>query len=100
MQRQLADIDRLPDGAPCSPMPGRTSLLQTIPGVDEVAAALILIEIGDDMARFGRARTPCLLGRLEPGQQRERGQAQVRSHRATATPSSAASCASAPMRRA
>jgi transposase len=29
-------------------------LLQTIPGIDEVAAALILIEIGDDMARFGR----------------------------------------------
>jgi len=27
-------------------------LLQTIPGIDEISAALILIEIGDDMRRF------------------------------------------------
>ena len=29
-------------------------LLQTILGIDKIAAALILIEISDDMARFGR----------------------------------------------
>ena len=28
-------------------------LLQTIPGIDEIGAAMILIEIGDDMSRFG-----------------------------------------------
>jgi hypothetical protein len=28
-------------------------LLQTIPGIDEIGGALILIEIGDDMPRFG-----------------------------------------------
>jgi transposase len=28
-------------------------LLQTIPGIDEISAALILIEIGDDLLRFG-----------------------------------------------
>ncbi|MCK7496603.1 MAG: transposase [Comamonadaceae bacterium] len=55
-------------------------MLQTIPGIDEIAAALILIEIGDDMARFGCARAAGLLGRAEPRQRRERGQAQVGPH--------------------
>lgn len=30
-------------------------LLQTIPGIDQIASALIIIEIGDDMTRFGSA---------------------------------------------
>lgn len=30
-------------------------LLQTIPGIDEMAAAMILIEIGDDLSCFGSA---------------------------------------------
>ncbi len=30
-------------------------LLQTIPGIDRIASALILIEISDDMTRFGCA---------------------------------------------
>ena len=30
-------------------------MLQTIPGIDAIAAALILVEIGDDMTRFGSA---------------------------------------------
>ena len=29
--------------------------MQTIPGIDEIAAALILIEIGDDLSHFGSA---------------------------------------------
>jgi len=32
-------------------------LLQTIPRIDQIAVALILIEIGDGIARFGRARS-------------------------------------------
>jgi transposase len=96
---RLADIDAYLMRA-MQPYAWAHSLLQTIPGIDEIAAALILIEIGDDMARFGSRRTPGLLGRTEPGQQRERGQAQVRAARATATTSSATSCASAPTPRA
>ena len=34
-------------------------LLQTIPGIDQIAAALILIEIGDDMARFASPARGC-----------------------------------------
>ena len=33
------------------------ALLQTIPGIDAIASAMILIEIGDDMSRFGDAGT-------------------------------------------
>ncbi len=42
-------------------------LLQTIPGIDKIAAALILIEIGDDMARFGRAESLANWAALSPG---------------------------------
>lgn len=30
-------------------------LLQTLPGIDQLAACLILIEIGDDLSQFGSA---------------------------------------------
>ena len=36
----------------CCRMLGRTTCCRPIPGIDEIAAALILIEIGDDMGRF------------------------------------------------
>jgi hypothetical protein len=48
-------------------------LLQTLPGIDQVAAALILIEIGDDMCRFGSpARLACWAA-LSPGNQESAG---------------------------
>jgi len=31
------------------------NLLQTIRGIDTIASAMVLIEIGDDMSRFGDA---------------------------------------------
>ena len=42
-------------------------LLQTIPGIDAIAAALILIEIGDDMGRFGCAERLAAWAALCPG---------------------------------
>ena len=48
-------------------------LLQTIPGVDEIAAALILIEIGDDMARFGCAERLACWAALSPGNNESAG---------------------------
>ena len=48
-------------------------LLQTIPGIDEIAAALIIVEIGDDMARFGSpARLACWAA-LSPGNNESAG---------------------------
>ena len=73
-QSEFADIDAylLAAMQACALAHG---LLQTIPGIDRIVAALILIEIGDDMGRNGRAgRAFGLVGRAVPGQQRERGQ--------------------------
>ena len=69
LQRELDEIDAYLLGAmrPYSPTPGPTSLLQTIPGIDEIAAVLILIEIGDDMGRFGCAARLASWAALSPG---------------------------------
>ena len=48
-------------------------LLQTIPGIDEIAAALILIEIGDDMGRFGCAERLASWAALSPGNNESAG---------------------------
>lgn len=42
-------------------------LLQTIPGIDQTAAALILIEMGDDMTRFGSPERLACWAALSPG---------------------------------
>ena len=57
----------------------RSRCLQTIPGIDD-GAAMLLVEIGTDMALFAGARPPGLVGRHLPGQQQERGQTQARAH--------------------
>jgi len=36
-----------------APQTGLLDALQTIPGVDQMAAAMVLVEIGDDMSQFG-----------------------------------------------
>lgn len=48
-------------------------LLQTIPGIDEIGAALILIEIGDDMGRFGCAERLASWAALCPGNNESAG---------------------------
>jgi transposase len=75
-------------------------LLQTIPGIDALAAALILIEIGDDMGRFGCAER---LAAWAAASARATTKAQASANRAAparATRSSASCCASAPTPRA
>jgi transposase len=66
LQRQLSDIDAYLMRA-MQPYAWAHSLLQTIPGIDEIAAALILIEIGDDMARFGAPQRLACWAALSPG---------------------------------
>ena len=48
-------------------------LLQTIPGIDAMAAATILIEIGDDMGRFGRTERLACWAALSPGNNESAG---------------------------
>jgi transposase len=72
LQRELADIDAYLLGA-MQPYALAHGLLQTIPGIDEVAAALILIEIGEDMARFGCAERLASWAALCPGNNESAG---------------------------
>ncbi len=94
LQRELADIDAYLLAA-MQPYASAHGLLQTIPGIDEIGAALILIEIGDDMGRFGCAeRWPRGLRYARATTSRRANASLARP--ATATPSSGTSCASAP----
>jgi transposase len=72
LQRELADIDAYLLGA-MQPYALAHGLLQTIPGIDQIAAALILIEIGDDMERFGCAERLASWAALCPGNNESAG---------------------------
>ena len=61
LQRELAEIDAYLLAA-MQPYAWAHGLLQTIPGIDQIAAALILIEIGDDMAALRLRRAAGLAG--------------------------------------
>jgi transposase len=76
LQCELADIDAYLLAA-MQPYALAHGLLQTIPGIDAIGAALILIEIGHDMGRFGCAERFGLVGRPVPGQQRVGRQTQI-----------------------
>lgn len=54
LEARIARFDiRLLDGL--KPQQNALALLQTLPGVDTIGAALLLVEIGDDMSVFGSA---------------------------------------------
>lgn len=75
MQSQLADIDAYLMRA-MQPYAWAHGLLQTTPGIDQIAAALILIEIGDDMARFGSPERLASWAALGPGNHESAGKRQ------------------------
>jgi transposase len=54
LEQRLTDIDHTLFEA-MQPYAWAWRLLQTIPGIDQISAALILIEIGADLAHFGSA---------------------------------------------
>ena len=72
MQVQLAEIDAYLMTA-MQPYAWAHELLQTIPGIDELAAALIVIEIGDDMERFGSPQRLACWAALSPGNNESAG---------------------------
>ncbi|MGS5086946.1 transposase [Hydrogenophaga sp. A37] len=79
MQRQLADIDANLTAA-MRPYAWAHGLLQTIRGIDEVAAALILIEIGEDMARFCSPERLACWAALSPATTRVQASASPGAH--------------------
>ena len=72
LQRQIADIDAYLMTA-MQPYAWAHGLLQTIPGIDQTAAALILIEIGEDMERFGSPQRLACWAALSPGNNESAG---------------------------
>lgn len=72
LQRELAELDAYILGA-MVPYQWAHRLLQTIPGIDQIASALILIEIGDDMTRFGCADRLAAWAALCPGNDESAG---------------------------
>ncbi len=47
--------------------------LQTIPGIDKMGAAMLLVEIGDDMAAFGTAEKLASWAGVCPGNHESAG---------------------------
>ena len=66
LEQQLAQLDRYLFEA-SKPYAWAWHLLQTIPGIDRISAAMILIEIGVDMQRFGSASRLASWAALCPG---------------------------------
>lgn len=72
LQSELAELDAYILSA-MQPYSHAHRLLQTIPGIDQIASALILIEIGDDMTRFGSADRLAAWAALCPGNNESAG---------------------------
>ncbi|HZV66226.1 MAG TPA: IS110 family transposase [Telluria sp.] len=72
LEHDLADLDGYIVAA-MTPYQWAHRLLQTIPGIDQIASALILIEIGDDMARFGAPDRLAAWAALCPGNNESAG---------------------------
>ena len=72
LEHELAELDAYILGA-MAPYSWAHRLLQTIPGIDQIASAMILIEIGDDMRRFGCADRLAAWAALCPGNNESAG---------------------------
>jgi transposase len=72
LEAELASIDAYLIQA-MKPYQWAWHLLQTLPGIDHIAAAMILIEIGDDMTQFGHADRLASWAALCPGNNESAG---------------------------
>jgi transposase len=72
LEQELAHLDRYLIAA-MNPYAWAWRLLQTIPGIDQISAAMILIEIGDDLSRFGSASRLASWAALCPGNNESAG---------------------------
>jgi len=80
LQEQLAELDDQIVAA-MEPHQQEWQLLQTIPGLDRIGAAMLLAEIGTDMERFESAARLSAWAGMCPGNQESAGK-KKRSHRA------------------
>jgi transposase len=72
LEDELAALDRyLIEAMP--PYSQAWQLLQTSPGIDEISAAMILIELSDDLTRFGTAERLASWAALCPGNHESAG---------------------------
>lgn len=72
LEDELAALDRYLIEA-MQPYPWAWQLLQTLPGIDQISAAMILIEISDDLTRFGTADRLASWAGLCPGNHESAG---------------------------
>lgn len=72
LECKLAEIDAYLIDA-MKPYAWAHELLQTIPGIDRIAAALIIVEVGEDMARFGSPERLASWAALSPGNNESAG---------------------------
>ena len=72
LERHLEKLDDYLRNA-MAPYTWAWTLLQTIPGIDEISAALILIEIGDDLSHFSSADRFASWAALCPGNNESAG---------------------------
>ncbi|MBF0467202.1 MAG: IS110 family transposase [Nitrospirae bacterium] len=72
----IADIDDQVVAA-MKPYMTEWNLLQTIPGVDEISAAMLLAEIGTDMSVFGSKDKICSWAGISPGNNESAGKKRV-----------------------
>lgn len=72
LEERLAKLDAYLIEA-MAPYEWAFKLLQTLPGLDEIGAAMILVEIGDDLARFGSAERFASWAALCPGNNESAG---------------------------
>jgi len=72
LEAQLADLEHYLVDA-LQPHEAALQLLMTIPGIDQLAAAKLLVEIGADMAAFGNAGRLCKWAGVCPGNDESAG---------------------------
>ena len=72
LEAQLTDLERYLVDA-LQPQEAALQLLMTIPGIDRLAAAKLLVEIGVDMAAFGNAGRLCKWAGVCPGNDESAG---------------------------
>lgn len=76
LERQIKEIDRQVVAA-MEPYREEWQLLQTIPGFDEISAAMLLVEIGVDMGQFGNKDRLSSWAGMCPGNNQSAGKKRV-----------------------
>jgi transposase len=76
LQKQINEIDSQVVAA-MQPYNEEWQLLQTIPGIDQIGAAMLLVEIGTDMTRFGNKDSLSSWAGVCPGNNESAGKKKV-----------------------